>query len=439
MKRLSDLWMILAAGALATCSGPPSSSSPETTETAPANTEADSLNGAPTDMVAERPGYDWPQWRGPRQDGISLETGLLNEWPEGGPPELWRIALGIGYSSVAVVGERAYTMFGDDSGEYVICIDVRDGHTLWKVESAGPFENIYGGGPRATPTVHEGRVYTVGATGAALCLDASSGEKIWGLDVIAEFGGENLEWGLSASFVIVDDKAVVVVNGSDGKSLVALNKDTGKTVWTALDDKAGYSTPLLIELDKKKQIVVMTGVAVVGVALDDGAELWRHPWITDLDANAATPIFHAGQLFISSGYDTGAALFDLAVNDGQVEATLVWETRKMKNLFTTSILIDGFLYGFHNKIFTCVDFATGKTQWSQRGFNQGSVLSADGKLIIYGERGTLALAEVSPVAYTEISSVKLHKANKLWSIPTLSGQRLFVRNHEELICFDLRP
>ena len=188
MKRLSAPWMILAAGALAACSGPPSSSSPETTEAVSVNVDAESLNGAPADAVADRPGYDWPKWRGPRQDGISLESGLLSEWPEGGPTELWRVKLGEGYSPTAVVGNRAYTMFGDDEGEYIVCIDVADGRTVWRVTNDGPFENSYGGGPRAMPTVPEGRVYTVGATGAAFCLNAGAGQKIWGLDLLTGFG-----------------------------------------------------------------------------------------------------------------------------------------------------------------------------------------------------------------------------------------------------------
>lgn len=165
MKRLAGLWMILTVGALATCSGPsPSSStSQETAETARAIAKTSSLKSTPTDTVADRPGYDWPQWRGLRQDGISLESGLLSEWPEGGPPELWRVELGNGYSSLAVVGNRAYTMFGDDEGEYVVCIDVTNGEPVWQVRSDGPFKNSYGG--RTTrdadrsrrPCVHRGR------------------------------------------------------------------------------------------------------------------------------------------------------------------------------------------------------------------------------------------------------------------------------------------
>lgn len=437
MKPLSVLSIFFAAGTLAACSGP--SQPLEPIEKALSDVEPVSTISAPVDPIEDRPGDDWPQWRGPRQDGISQESGLLSEWPESGPTQLWRVELGNGYSTVVVAGNRAYTMFGDDEGEYVVCIDASDGRIIWQVTSAGPFKNVYGGGPRATPTIHDGRVYTIGATGIALCLDAFSGEKVWGINVIEEFEGENLEWGLSASPVIFKDKLVLVVNGSDGKSLAALDKNTGATIWTSLDDKAGYSTPIVIELNNEMQLVVMTGVAVVGVALADGAERWRQEWITDLDANVASPIFHDGRLFVSSGYDTGSALFELAVIDGEIEPNLLWRTKKMKNLISSSILIDGFLYGFHNSILNCVDFETGKVQWSHRGFKRGSVFSADGKLVIYGERGTLAIAELSSEGYAELSSAKIFGGNKTWSIPTLSRGRLFVRNDEELICLDLMP
>ncbi len=381
---------------------------------------------------------DWPQWRGLRQDGISLETGLMAEWPEGGPPEVWRIKIGSGYSSLAVVGERAYTMFGDDAGEYVVCIDVANGQTTWKVSSDGPYENSYGDGPRATPTVHEGRVYIAGATGAVLCLDAGTGDKIWGLKVLTEFKGENLEWGLSASPVILDEKVFIVANGGAGNSIVALDKNTGKTIWTSLDDKAGYSTPLIIEVNGKKLLVVLTGEAVVLVAPEDGRELWRYPWQTTLDANVAAPIFHNNRLFVSSGYDTGSALFEIALKDGKAEPKLIWESIRMKNFFSSSILIDGFLYGFSNTILTCMDFDTGEVKWNQRGFYKGSLLSADGKLIIYSERGKLALAEISPDAYKEISSAQILDG-RTWIVPTLSNGRLFVRSAEELVCLNLKP
>lgn len=381
---------------------------------------------------------DWAQWRGPRQDGISLETGLLAAWPEEGPSEVWRVPLGAGYSAVSVVGGRAYTMYGTETEEFVVCVDVADGSVLWKAHSAESFENEYGAGPRATPTVDDGHVYTHGATGSLLCLDAETGDKIWGFNTLEKFGAKTLEFGMSASPVVNGDMLVVVVGAPDGKSLVSLNKATGDVVWTSLSDLGGYSTPIHIDVDGTKQIVVLTGKSVVGVAADDGRELWRHPWETTLDANVATPIYRDGLLFISSGYGTGCALFKLSVTDGAATAEELWASKSMKNYFSTSILHEGHIYGFNNTMLTCMDFETGDVTWRQRGFNKGSVLMADGKLIILGERGTLALAETSAEEYMEISSVPIFEG-KSWTVPTVAGGKMFLRNEEELVCLNLKP
>ncbi len=290
---------------------------------------------------------DWPQWRGPLQDGISLETGLLASWPEKGPAELWRIPLGAGYSAVSVVDGRAYTMYGTETDELVVCIDVADGSVLWKIHSAKSFENEYGNGPRATPTVEDGRVYTHGATGSLLCLNANTGDKIWGFNTLEKFGAKPLEFGMSASPVVIGDMLVVVVGAPDGKSLVALKKTSGEVLWTSLSDQAGYSTPIHIDVEGTEQIVVLTGKSVVGVAAGDGRELWRHPWETTLDANVATPIYQDGLLFISSGYGTGCALFRLSVTGGVASAEELWDSKSMKNYFSTSVLHNGYLYGFN--------------------------------------------------------------------------------------------
>lgn len=381
---------------------------------------------------------DWPQWRGPRHDGISRETGLLASWPEEGPPTLWRIPLGEGYSAVSVVDGKAYTMYSTEADEWVVCIDVADGSVVWKTRSDKALENEYGNGPRATPTIDAGRVYTHGATGSLLCLDANTGDKIWGFNTLEKFGAKPLEFGMSASPVVIGEMLVVVVGAPDGKSLVALNKTSGEVLWTSLNDLAGYSTPIHIDVDGTKQIVVLTGKFVVGVAAGDGRELWRHPWETTLDANVATPICHDGRLFISSGYGTGCALFHLSVTDGVAAAEELWDSKSMKNYFSTSVLHNGYLYGFNNTMLTCMEFDTGDVAWRQRGFNKGSVLMADGKLIILGERGTLALAKASAEDYEEISRVGIFEG-KCWTVPTVAGGKLFLRNEEELVCLNLKP
>lgn len=380
---------------------------------------------------------DWPQWRGPRGDGISTETGLLETWPEAGPEVLWRVPLGAGFSAVSVVGERAYTMFGDESGEYVVCLGTADGKILWKTESGELLEDEYGNGPRATPTVEEGRVYTHGATGSLLCLDAETGEKIWGFNTLERFQAKNADFGLSASPAIFGDMLVVVAGESDGNALAAVNKQNGEVLWTSLSDKAGYSTPIRVDIDGAAQIIVLMGKAIVSVSPENGRELWRRPWITTLDANVATPIVHQGRLFVSTGYGTGCGLFSLTVEDGKPGAEELWTSRDMKNYFSTSLLIDGRVYGFNSTMLTCMDFQTGDVLWRERGFNRGSLLAADGKLIILGERGALALAKASPQGYEELARYQLFEG-KSWTVPTLSAGKLFVRNEEELVCLKLK-
>ncbi len=315
----------------------------------------------------------------------------------------------------------------------------RTGTIRWTVRSGELLENEYGNGPRATPTVDRGRVYTHGATGSLLCLDADTGEKIWGLNSLEKFGAENLDFGLSASPLVVGKMLVVVVGGKDGRSLVALDKTSGEVLWTSLSDKGGYSTPLPIEVDGVRQMAVLTGQAIVGVSEVDGRELWRRPWITNLDANVATPIYHQRRLFVASGYGTGCALLELSADGDAATAEELWASKNMKNYFSTSVLLDGHLYGFNNTLLTCMDFATGEVRWRQRGFNRGSVLAADGKLIILGERGTLALAEVSAEQYKEISRVEEILEAQTWTVPTLADGRLYLRNEKEMVCLKVGP
>jgi outer membrane protein assembly factor BamB len=271
-----------------------------------------------------------------------------------------------------------------------------------------------------------------------LCLEADTGKKLWGYNASEKFGAEPPEFGLSASPVVIDNMLVLVVGGKNGKSLVALDKSTGEVHWTSLSDKAGYSTPIRIEVDGVPQIIVLMGEALVSVSPKDGREFWRRPWKTTLDANVATPIVHGNRLFVSTGYGTGCGTFELSAKEGKPAIKELWKNKNMKNYFSTSVLLDGFLYGFDNTVLVCMDFQTGKVTWRERGFNRGSLLAADGKLIVYGERATLALAEARSDKYTELSKAAV-LSGKTWTVPTLADGRLFVRNEESLACFDLRP
>ena len=383
-------------------------------------------------------GADWPQWRGANQDGISQETGLAESWPEGGPKVLWRVPLAGGFSSVAVADGAAYTMTGSEEGEFVVAIDPEKGSVLWKTRIGDLFvDEEYGSGPRATPTIDEGRVYALGGTGALACLDAKSGELQWGFNVVEKFETENAEFGASASPVVVGEKLIVVAGKSDGKSLVCLNKVSGETIWTALNDKAGYATPLVTSVGDVALLAVFTAEGLVGVGLDDGKEFWRHPWTTTMDQQVATPIVDDGKVFISTRNSTGSALFQLSLDGNTPKAELVWESRDMKNYLSTCVLIDGYLYGFNATRLTCMDVETGDAQWRESGFNKGSLIAVGDRLIILGERGKLALVEASPKEYREISSFELFDT-LTWIVPTLSDGRLYVRNETELVCLDVK-
>ena len=383
-------------------------------------------------------GADWPQWRGPNQNGISEETGVAESWPEEGPEVLWRLPISGGYSSIAVADGIAYTMTGSEEGEFVVAIDAEKGSELWKTRIGDLFvDEEYGSGPRATPTVDGDRVYALGGTGALACLDAKSGELQWGFNVVEKSEAENAEYGASASPVVVGDKLIVVAGKSDGKSLVCLDKKSGETIWTALDDKAGYATPLVTSVGDVALLAVFTVEGLVGVGLEDGKEFWRHPWETTMDQHTATPVGHDGKVFISTRNSTGSALLELSLDGGSPKAELVWESRNMKNYLSTCVLLDGHLYGFNATRLTCMDFETGDSKWRESGFNKGSLIAADGRLIILGERGNLALAEATPEEYREISKFQLFDT-LTWIVPTLANGRLYVRNEAELVCLDLR-
>jgi outer membrane protein assembly factor BamB len=230
---------------------------------------------------------------------------------------------------------------------------------------------------------------------------------------------------------------IVVVGAPDGKSLVALNKTTGDLVWSSLDDQGGYATPLLLEVDGLQQLAVLTGEAIVGVALKDGQELWRHPWKTSEDANVATPIFHDGKLFVSSGYGTGCALFELSAENGKASANQLWASKRMKNYFSSSVLYEGHLYGFNNNRLACMEFDSGDALWQERGFNRGSLLIADDLMFILGERGTLALAQPNADKYEELASVKGIIEPKTWTIPTIANGKIYLRNEQEMVCLQV--
>jgi outer membrane protein assembly factor BamB len=397
-----------------------------------------------SDTRAESSG-EWPQWRGPRRDGVSLETGLLTVWPRSGLKEIWRTPRESptpGYSCLAVSGGRLFTLIAEKRNgrqhEAVVCFDAVSGKELWRYSYPCTYDFAYGSGPRSTPTVEGEYVYTVGATGTFLCLRTRTGEKVWEHNLLTEFGADNLAWGMSFSPLIVGELIYTNPGGPDGNSLAAFNKSTGKLVWKALDDKAGYSSPIAVTAAGAPQIIFFTGKALVSVSPEGGKLYWRYPWKTRYDCNVATPIAVGDYLFISSYYDKGCAVLHVVKDEsGRPQVKMVYESNQMCNHFSSCVYYQEHLYGFSDDLLTCMEFRTGRVRWQQRGFHKGSLTLADGHLIILGDAGRLALAEATPEGYREKSSAQVGEGT-CWTVPVVAGGRLYVRDEKRIVCLDLK-
>ena len=390
----------------------------------------------PWDEAAER--GDWPRFRGPNGDGISTETGLRTSWPEEGPELLWRAPVGEGFSGISVVGDRLFTMYGRDRSEWVAGFDAGSGRELWRYRSDGLYRDGQGNGPRSTPTVDGALVFALGAQGRLHALDAESGQEVWSRDLVDDYGARRPTWGISTQPLIHGNLLLVNVGGRSGASIVAFDKRTGNEVWRSQDDLAGYAAPLRIKIGGLTQIVFFTAEGLVSVSPTSGELYWRAPWKTSLDVNAAAPVFVApDKVFVSSGYDKGAALLRIRTNGARASAAEVWRSRVMRNRFSSSIHYDGYIYGFDETTFKCIDADSGEMMWRSRGLGHGSLILADGHLIILSDRGVLALVEASPAGYKEKARTRV-LGGKTWTPPTLAGGRLYLRNEREMISLNMK-
>jgi outer membrane protein assembly factor BamB len=395
------------------------------------------------DQPAEAPTAEWPQWRGARRDGVAFCPDFLTEWPARGPARLWQADGAEGYSSFAVADGRAYTMLRDGGQEVVLCLDAANGNELWRFSYECGYEDHMGGrGPRSTPSVDGDRVYTVGASGMFHCLTAAKGEKLWHHDLLAEFNAPRQQWGVAFSPLVEGDLVYTTPGGPNGNSLAAFDKKTGKLAWKALDDPAGYSSPVGMTVAGVRQIVYFTGDSAVGVAPSTGALYWRFPWPTSHNVNAATPIvFKVRQedreldyVFISSGYNQGCALLKIhADGKGGFEARRVYESNQMCSHFSSPVRRGEYVYGFNEAKLTCMDLRTGKVAWEQSGFNKGSLVVVGDYLVVLGEGGKLALVKATPEEYYEVATAQVFR-KRCWTVPVLAEGKLFLRDEDHILC-----
>ncbi len=290
-----------------------------------------------------------------------------------------------------------------------------------------------GNGPRSTPTVDGDAVFGLGSRGRLVALEAASGKERWSVDLAAAFGAQIPQWGVSNSPLVEGDLVMLDAGGRPGHSLLAFDKKTGKLAWASQTDRPGYSSPLAVTAAGVRQVLFFTGSALVSVEPATGKALWRYPWTTDYDVNAAMPIaVPDDQIFISSGYGHGAVMLKVKKQGAGLGVEEVWKSTVMKNHFNSSVLVAGYLYGFDDGTFKCVDAATGAEQWKQRGFGKGSLAYADGNLYVLSDQGALALVEAKPSSYSEKGRVALF-SSRTWTMPTLAQGQVFLRDQKELL------
>jgi len=382
---------------------------------------------------------DWPQWRGPRRDGTSAETGLLDSWPAGGPKQVWKTTgLGEGYSSFAVVGPRLYTQGQRGDQQFIMAFDTATGKKLWETPAGKPFRERRGHGPRGTPTVEGNRLWTLSADGTLLSLDAATGRTLWSVNIVASNGAQVLHWGISES-PLVDGDRVIAMAGGSGASVVALDKNTGKQLWKSQSDEAGYSSAIAFDLGGKRQIATFTGDAALGLSAANGELLWRYDKVSNRTANIATPIFRDGHVFVSSDYGTGCALLKLTPTGGGVKASEVYFSREMRNHYSSSVLVGDHLYGFSGAILTAMKFLTGDVAWQNRSVGKGSATFADGHLYCLSENGVVGLVKASPESYQEKSRFEIPRgAFPTWTPPVIADGKLYLREQDNLYCYNIR-
>jgi outer membrane protein assembly factor BamB len=414
----------------------------------------------------------WPQWRGPRRDGISTETDLAADWPERGLPKIWEQPDGEGFASVVVARGRAFSFAQDGDDEALFCWDAATGKEHWRFAYPCRYTNSFGNGPRATPTIAGELIYIVGATGLMHCLTAftETPTVVWHKALLSEFAAPVPQWGVAFSPLIDGDLVYIQPGGPAGNSVAALHKDTGAVVWKNCDYPASYSSPMAGTLAGRRQIVSFTGTHLIGVTPEAGELLWEFPWPTANLCNIATPILAGDYVFISSGYEMGCALVRIERSGADWRAQQVYKNRRFRNHFSTSVLYQNHLYGFDDATLVCMEFGTGKILWKERGFERGSLLvvqahelppraaatalvgaptllaapavlslRTEGQLIVYGANGLLALAAAAPGNYAERARFySSPQRASCWSMPSVAQGRLYVRDQKKLICYDVK-
>lgn len=377
-------------------------------------------------LLASAAHADWTFYRGPAQNGISTEK--IGTLPMGGLRQLWKASVGTGTSSITVSGDRVFTMGNVQNKDDVWCFDAKSGRVLWKYEYPLDVDKrSFEGGTAVTPTVDGNRVYTVSHQGDLFCLDIATGKPIWYKHFQQDLGGKRPYYGYAAS-PLVEGNMLICEVGAKGASTVALDKTTGSVLWKSGDDDLGYASPIAADILGKRTLVLFKSTQLVGLEAQTGRELWRQAWKTEYDINAATPLVSGNRIFVTSGYGTGCALFE--INAGGVSER--WRNKNLRAHVNSPVLWQGAIYGIDNTAnprspLVCLDLETGAVKWSQK-LGGGALVLADGKLVILSEPGELIIGEASSASFQP--ALRQHVLpSRCWVQPTVANGRVFCRNN----------
>ncbi len=406
------------------------------------------------DSAAE-PSPGWPQWGGPNRDFKAGSTGLAEAWPEEGPPMLWRRPLGEGYSTVVAEDETLYTMYRHSTGEregqeVVVALDAGSGQTRWEYRYEEPIPEKmntgFGPGPHSTPLIVGDRLFAVGAIAKLHALDKKTGQLLWSRDLYNEFSldriGLKSNRGYASSPIAYKDTLILPLGGI-GKAVVALRQADGSVAWKRHDFQLSPSSPVLIEVDGQKQLVLFMAAEIIGLNPDNGDSYWSHPHKTQYDCNISTPVWGEDNLlFMSAAYDSGSRVLELKQANGATSVRELWFNKRMRVHFGPAIRLGDVIYGssgdFGPAFFMAVDVKTGLLLWRQRGLAKAQIVFADDKFLIVDEDGQVALARPGEKGLDILSKVELLES-RAWTAPTVVGTHLYLRDRKSIMALDLAP
>ena len=393
--------------------------------------------------VLEIADADWPRFRGALGDSVVRDVAIRTDWKKNPPTAVWRHPIGPAWSSFAVVGSRLFTQEQRGEREAVVCYDASTGRQLWEHSDPVRYSTTMGGiGPRATPTVFDSRVYTLGATGILNCLDPLTGKVFWSTNILDDAEADNLDWGMAGSPLVYDDVVVVNPGGEQGRAIIVYDRLSGNQRWARGDDRAGYAAPQMATLRGTRQLIVYDASGVAGYNPSDGSQWWRFSWTNSDRINVAQPIVREASLvFISSGYGTGSALLEINVESGEWTRTPRWQRPgQFKLKFNDAVYQDGYLYGLDEGILSCIEYHSGQRMWKRGRYGHGQILLLDDDdlLLIQAEKGDVVLVEATPRRFLETARFTVLDG-MTWNHPVVNRGFLFVRNSQEAACYDLRP